>query len=153
MMAEMMYIVASPFKLKGKGTLAVSEFIFTLSLDLKWFSPDQARVVMDRAIRRGLLKQENDSLYPGFDIDRISVPPDFKPDFKKIIEHSVFDTILDRIIIATGAERKVVASEINRRYEKYGEIIDINVVALIVAKEKDAEIADLIEEVSARLFG
>ena len=147
-----MYSVSAPFKLKGKRKMPVSEFIFTLSLDLKWFSPDQARVVLEKAVKRGLLKQTDDTLEPVFDIDSVSVPPDYTPDFRKIVEVSPFDIIIDRIMAKTGKERREIVAEINRKYDEYGGMLEVSVIALIMAKELGIEISDVIGDICNYVF-
>ncbi len=148
-----MYSAVAPFKIKGRREMTVSEFIFSLSLDLKWFSPDQSRVVLEKAVKRGLLKQVNDTLEPVIDIDSISVPPDFTPDFRKIVEVSPFDIAVDRIVTKTGKDRKDIVAEINRKYEKYDGMLDAAVIALVIAKDMGIDISDMVDEVCDYVFG
>ena len=147
-----MYSVSAPFKLKGKRKMPVSEFIFTLSLDLKWFSPDQARIVLEKAVKRGLLRQTNDTLEPVFDIESVSVPSDYTPDFRKIVEASPFDILIDRIMAKTGKERREIVAEINRKYEEYGGMLEVSVIALVMAKELGVEISDIIGDICNYVF-
>jgi len=148
-----MYSAVAPFKIKGRREMTVSEFIFSLSLDLKWFSPDQSRVVLEKAVKRGLLKQVNDTLEPVIDVDSISVPPDFTPDFRKIVEVSPFDIVVDRIVTKTGKDRKDIVAEINRKYERYDGMLDATVIALVIAKDMGIDISDMVDEVCDYVFG
>ena len=48
-MSELTYTVSMPFKRRGKEALKDMEFVMALSMDLKWFTPDQAKSVLGEA--------------------------------------------------------------------------------------------------------
>ncbi len=150
---DLMYSGVAPFKIKGKKEMTISEFIFALSLDLKWFSPDQSRVVLEKAVKRGFIKQRDDTLEPGIDIDTVSIPPDFTPDFRKIMEITPFDIIVDRIVAKTGKDRKDIIAEINDKYEEYDRMLDASVIALVFAREMGIDVSDMVDEVCDYVFG
>ena len=48
--------VAVPFRQAGTDRLGEGAFVVALSLDREWFSPDQAKRLVDVAVGRGLLE-------------------------------------------------------------------------------------------------
>ncbi|MFC6725519.1 DUF2240 family protein, partial [Halobium palmae] len=63
--------VAVPFRQRGKQRMGEGEFVVALSLDRDWFSPDQAKRLIDVAAGRGLLDREDGDLVAGFDPSRV----------------------------------------------------------------------------------
>ncbi|HID44044.1 MAG TPA: DUF2240 family protein, partial [Archaeoglobaceae archaeon] len=51
-------VIAAAFKSKGKKVISKSELNYVLSFDLKWFTHEKSRQVVDVAIEKGLLKEE-----------------------------------------------------------------------------------------------
>jgi len=49
--------VAVPFQQAATRRLGEGEFVVALSLDREWFSPDQAKRLVDVAVGRGLLEE------------------------------------------------------------------------------------------------
>lgn len=74
-------ILAQPFKMLGKDAIKTLHFVFALSLDLRWFNPDEAKVVLNYGLDNGLLLQENDNIQPGFDCSMVVKPKGFVPSF------------------------------------------------------------------------
>ena len=80
-MSDLTYTVSMPFKRKGKDALKDMEFILALSLDLKWFNPEQAKIILSDAQNSGLLIREGELVHPSFDISKIEIPSGWKPDY------------------------------------------------------------------------
>ncbi len=142
-MTDMMKTVAMPFRKRGKNALKTSEFIFALSLDLGWFSPEQAKEVLNKAKNDGLVSIKDDEISPNFDFKTIDIPLGFKPDLKR--EQSIFERTIERIMI-TGLSRKEAIALVNKKQESMANLIGIEISALLVAKERDIDIEDLIDE-------
>ena len=142
-MTDMMKTVAMPFRKRGKNALKTSEFIFALSLDLGWFSPEQAKEVLNKAKNDGLVSIKDDEISPNFDFKTIDIPLGFKPDLKR--EQSIFERTIERIMI-TGLSRKESIALVNKKQESMANLIGIEISALLVAKERDIDIEDLIDE-------
>ena len=68
----MMQTVAMPFRKRGKNALTTSEFIFALSLDLGWFSPEQAKEFLNKAKNDGLVSIKDDEIKPNFDFKTLT---------------------------------------------------------------------------------
>ena len=72
-------IIAFVFKRSGKSELFYSDFYLTLSMDLNWFTPNDAKNFVNKAIESGLLERKDEKILPTFDIESINVPLGFYP--------------------------------------------------------------------------
>jgi len=150
-MSELTYTVSMPFKRKGKEQLKDMEFVMALSMDLKWFTPEQAKSVLSEAQRSGLLKRDGELVRPSFDISKIEIPSGFKPETVAIEKKTVFEKVIERIITSTGIEKRKVVSMINKKQEELSKQVVIEVSAILVAIENGVLVDDLIDEEYAAL--
>lgn len=144
--SDLTYTVSMPFLRKGKDALKDTEFVLALSIDLKWFNPEQAKTVLKDAEKSGLLKREGELIRPGFDISKVEIPSGFRPEPGIFEKKTIFDRITDRIILKTGIEKRKVIALINKRQEELGKQVLIEVSALLVALEHGIMVDDLIDE-------
>ena len=149
-MSDLTYTVSMPFLRKGKDALKDTEFVLALSIDLKWFTPEQAKAVLGDAEKAGLLKREGELIRPSFDISKVKIPPGFKPEPGE--KKSIFDRIIDRIILGTGIEKRKVVALINKKQEELSKQVVIEVSAILVAMEHGVMVDDLMEEEFTVLF-
>jgi len=147
-MTELMQTVAMPFRKRGKTILMTSEFIFALSLDLGWFSPEQAKEVLKSAKEAGLVTVKDDEIMPNFDAASIEIPFGFKPELSQLKKQPLFDKIID-LIMTTGASRKEAIALVNEKQERLKLVIEVT--ALLVAKERGVDISHLADEVYGSL--
>lgn len=145
-MSDLIYTVSMPFKIKGIDALEESAFIMFLSLDMNWFSPDQAKSILNEAKTTGLLKIEGCLLKPAFDLAGVEIPSGFKPDHSIFEIKTVFEKTIDRILIATGFEKRRIISMINKKQEELMKMVEIEVSAILVALENNVNVDDLIKE-------
>lgn len=150
-MSGLTYTVSMPFKRKGKEQLKDMEFVMALSMDLKWFTPEQAKSVLAEAQKSGLLKRDGDLVRPSFDISKIEIPSGFKPEAVAIEKKTVFEKVIERIITSTGIEKRKVVSMINKKQEELSKQVVIEVSAILVAIENGVLVDDLIDEEYAAL--
>ena len=142
--------VAVPFKQRATEQLGEGEFVVALSLDRDWFSPDQAKRLVDVAVGRGLVAEEDGDLRAQFDPADVTVPEGFTPDDSILREQSTFETALDGIV-AAGVEKQHAVAAINERQRALA--VTIEAAAVLVAKEHGAAVdgfaADVREELAA----
>lgn len=138
MMGELKRSIAVLFRRKGKDFLTESEFVFSASMELRWFSPKDAQRLLDVGISGGLLQRKNGSIFPTFDCAEIDVPIDYKPT-SEIFEHAakrnqdLFSEIVERIVKARSVPKREVVSRVNKKQELLG--IDVEPAALLVASD------------------
>ncbi len=165
-------VVAHVFRKKGKVT-SISEFVFALSLDLKWFSSDQAESVLANAEQRELVRITGEVVKPLFDIHSVEIPIDFRPDqsimdreersidatagkgealLEETEEASEERTVIDQVVeqLSGVKSKQEVIRLINDAQERLG-IVEMDAVALLVARTCGIDVSGMIDEVYDRL--
>lgn len=140
--------VAVPFRQQGKRRLGEGAFVVALSLDRDWFSPDQAKRLIDVAAGRGLLNREDGDVVAQFDPNEVSVPESFAPDASIIREQSTFETVLDRLV-AAGHEKQEVVATVNERQRELG--VTLEAAAILYARRNDVDVTDAAEKARVEL--
>lgn len=167
-MEELKNVVSAPFKKNLATFLPEKDFEFSLAFDLKWFSPKTASEVKARALEAGLLSLKDGVIIPCFDVDSVRLPHAFKPpenflELKEKPEKSgkashhkeeiSFEQILDFISADTGINKQRLVSEINSMQDQLSYLVDIRIVAIIVAKKFGCRIEGVYEKVSRSVLG
>jgi len=165
-MEELKRVISAPFKKNLAVSLSEKDFEFSLAFDLKWFSPKIASTVKDHALETGLLSLKDGALVPGFDVESVRLPHAFKPSENflegqensgkkpsSIREEISFEQILEFISADTGVNRQRLVSEINSMQDRLFYLVDIRIVALIVAKKFGCEIEAIFDKVSKSVLG
>jgi hypothetical protein len=132
--------VAAPFRQRGVDRMNESEFVVALSLDRDWFSPDQAKRLVDVATGEGLLDRDGDDIVASFDVGTVDVPEDFVPDESVIQERSVFEQVLESVV-DTGVEKQEAVADINRLQSELG--ITIEAAAVLYARRRGVDVGGL----------
>jgi hypothetical protein len=140
--------VAVPFRQHGTDRLGEGEFVVALSLDREWFSPDQAKRLIDIAAGRGLLEREGGDLIAAFDPGSVEVPEGFTPDESILQSQSTFERLLESIV-ASGVEKQEAVAGVNRLQRDLG--ITIEAAAVCYARRRDVDIGALGDEVQRGL--
>ena len=135
-MSELQKSIAVLYKSKGREELTEKEFVFSASMDLRWFSPKDAQKLMDAGLSGGFLERRNGSLVPTFDYMGVTVPVDYKPPKAALEEGAkkntdLFTEIVEAIVKAKSVPKREVVSKVNKEQEMLG--IDIEPAALLVA--------------------
>ncbi|HII81544.1 MAG TPA: DUF2240 family protein [Methanosarcina sp.] len=167
-MEELKNVVSAPFKKNLAASLPEKDFEFSLAFDLKWLSPKTASEVKDRALEAGLLSLKDGVLVPCFDVDSIRLPHAYRPpeNFLELKEKTgknknsgrhreeiSFEQILDFISADTGINKQRLVSEINSMQDQLSYLVDIRIVALIVAKKFGCKIEGILDKVSRTVLG
>ncbi len=146
-MDELSLAVALPFKKNSTNSLSIKDFEFTLSFDLRWMSPEQASRLRDRAIMASLLGIEGGNLVFKKDLDSIEVPADFKPSGDIFLQKSLLDKIMDKLTVTSRKSKKEIVSLINSKQEHMEGLINIEVAALLVAKDLEISVDEFYDPV------
>jgi hypothetical protein len=131
--------VAVPFRQEGRDRLGDGEFVVALSLDRDWFSPDQAKRVVDVALGRGLLERDDGELVATFDPDSVDVPEEFEPDADVLREQSAFEQVLD-VLTDEGVEKQAAVAGINELQRELG--LTIEAAAVVYARREGVDVGD-----------
>ncbi len=145
---EKAYLVAMPFKKRGKKSLKVSDFIFALSLDLKWGPPEKARALLREAEAEGMIKIEGDLVHASFEVGDVEIPLGFKP----TADDGILDRAIRLITSQTEMSKKEVVALANQRQESLKRLVDLDAVVLLVAREMGLDVSDLAKEAYEHLL-
>lgn len=136
-MSELQRSIAVLFRRKGKEVLTEREFVFSASMDLRWFSPKEAQKMMDAGLAGGHLRKVDGNLLPTFEFGEIDVPIDYRPAPEMLKEaprkrpRDLFSEIIDTISRSKSVSKREVVSKVNKKQEMLG--IDVEPAALLVA--------------------
>ncbi|MFB6167342.1 MAG: DUF2240 family protein [Haloferacaceae archaeon] len=141
-------VAAVPFRDAGTDRVGEGEFVVALSLDRDWFSPDQAKRVVDVAAGRGLVERDDNDVVAAFDPTDVRVPDDFAPDESVLREGSVFEQILDRVV-AAGEEKQAAVAAINDRQRELG--VTAEAAAVLYARRHGVDVSEAAARAAADL--
>lgn len=149
-------VVSTPFKKKGKESVGKRAFVFSLALDLNWFSLDEAKQVIEIAKEKNLLKEEDDNVFPNFSIEDANASLSFQPNSGFIEEikkekDSLLSQIVDRIQEKEDLTKKEIISGSNEIQNKMEKLVDIEVATLLFAKEIKVDVSDLVDRKLSQL--
>lgn len=78
-MSDLVRALAFAFRRKGADALPGTDLRLMLAYDLRWFAPEDAKRVVQRARELGLLAEADGVVRPTFDPARVEVPVNFRP--------------------------------------------------------------------------
>jgi hypothetical protein len=156
-MTDELFVIAAPFKRRGKSVLTRAEFLFALSLDLKWYRKEDAESILRCAVEKGVMICEGDKVKAKFDLNAVNLPQNFKPpgvsSLFKTGHGDVFEQIIDRIASGKNMKREEIIPLINKKHETVYRMIEMDVAALWAARELGVDVRDLTDGVWKKLFG
>jgi len=137
-MNDLQKSIALLFARKGKESLTEREFVFSASMDLRWFSPREAQRLLDAGISGGYLERRNGSIAPTFDVRDANLPLDYRPG-RSVIDQTaavqqqkdLFIEMVEQIARTKSVPKREVVSKVNRKQEMLG--IDVEPAVLLVA--------------------
>ncbi|QCC51600.1 DUF2240 family protein [Halapricum salinum] len=131
--------VAAPFVQSGTDRLGRSDFVVALSLDRDWFSPDQAKRLLDVAEGEGLLDTEDGEVVATFDVGSVSIPEDFVPEESILRQRTTFERVLDAVVEA-GTEKQAAVAAINGLQSDLG--VTLEAAAVVYARRQGLAVTD-----------
>jgi len=159
MNSEIKIIISFLFKRSGKEELTASDLYLPLSMDLKWFSPKEAKDFVNSALLQNFLIKKGDRIKPNFDCKKIAVPVGFYPS-KQIFEEEtdmvneerqdVVKLIIGQIVEKTEQDEQGVFEEIKEVSNEKN--ISLEVAALLVSREYDIVISIFLDQVEDKIF-
>lgn len=140
--------VAVPFKQRGTDRLGEGEFVVALSLDRDWFSPDQAKRLIDVAAGRGLVAREDGDVVASFDPAAVSVPEEYEPDQSVLREQSAFERMLDALV-AAGHDKQEAVAGVNELQRELA--VSVEAAAAVYAKRRGVDVSDAAAKAASEL--
>ena len=134
--------VAAPFRQRGVEQLPESEFVVALSLDRDWFTPDQAKRLVDVATSEGLLERDDGDLVATFEPAEVTIPEGFTPEESILRARSTFERVLDAVVQQGGQKQDAVAA-INRLQGELG--VPLEAAAVVYARRRGVDVSEFAE--------
>lgn len=131
--------VAAPFQGAGTDRIEESRFVVSLSLDRGWFSPDQAKRLIDLAVSEGLLERTENGLEATFAVESTDIPEEFSPDEELLTARSPFERVLETIV-DHGVGKRTAVARINELQGELG--VTIEVAAVIFARRGGIDVSE-----------
>ncbi len=131
--------IAAPFREEGSREMGESAFVVALSLDRDWFSPDQAKRLVDVAASEGLLERADGQVAAQFDPQETAVPEGFRPDESILRERSTFERVLGELVEA-GEEKQSAVAAVNGLQSELG--VTIEAAAVLYAHGKGIDMTE-----------
>ena len=157
--SEVKIIFAFLFKRSGKQKLSFSDLYLNLSIDLNWFTPEDAKKFVNEALKKKFLIKEKDLIRPSFDIETVSVPVGFYPSTKVFLEEKPIEIkeeadLLSKIIKRISGNLNVKEQKILHKIKKIEEEKNVTteVAALLFGKENNLDLSDFFEEIENKIF-
>jgi hypothetical protein len=129
--------VAAPFRQRGVERIGENEYVVALSLDRDWFSPDQAKRLIDVATGQGLLSRDDGTLVVEFDPGDVTIPENFVPDESILQEQSTFEQVLD-LVVTDGVEKQEAVASINRLQSELA--VTVEAAAVVYARRRGLDV-------------
>ncbi|MEF8777828.1 MAG: DUF2240 family protein [Natronomonas sp.] len=131
--------ITAPFREEGSREMGESAFVVALSLDRDWFSPDQAKRLVDVAASEGLLRRVDGRLEAQFDPQETTVPEGFRPEESILQKRSTFERVLD-VLVEAGEEKQSAVAAVNGLQSDLG--VTIETAAVLYAHRQGIDIEE-----------
>jgi hypothetical protein len=159
MVSDAEIIIAFLFKRSGKSNISYSEVYLTLSMDLNWFTPEDAKAFVNTALKQKLLTKKGELISSNFDYDNIVVPVGFYPSrilFDKEEEKRIEkeEDVLNQIIRRIGEKTKLNEQQITGKIDSIAKEKNLTkeIAALLVGKEYNIKLDDFFDEVEKKII-
>lgn len=159
MNSEIKIIISFLFKRSGKEELTASDLYLSLSMDLKWFSPREAKDFVNSALLKKLLIKKGEYIKPNFDYKKIVVPFNFYPskqtveeDKDKVKEEKkgVVKLIIEKIIEKAEKDEQNVFDEIREMSNEKN--ISLDVAALLISRKYGIIVRTFFDQIEDKLL-
>lgn len=154
MAEELRLTLAALFQQKGRDRVAEKDFVYHVSMRLRWFEPGDAQKLLQAGLDVGLLAMRDGEVGPTFDPASVEVPIGFAPS-RGVLKASapqedLLRSVLDTIATSSGETPRTILSEVNAVQDRLG--CDIEVAAFVVARERGCDISRLLPRLDALLL-
>ncbi|MDD1676003.1 MAG: DUF2240 family protein [Methanomicrobiales archaeon] len=146
-------VLAAPFRHTRKERLQKNDFIFYLALDRKWMNREQATLLIERAVEKGLLSFVDGWITPLFDVNAVTIPLGYRPPPNLLLKTEPEQELLARIAAATGRPVTEITAEMNRLIdENFGGKLRVEAAGVILAKKYRVPFEDLLDRLKEQVM-
>lgn len=161
---ELTVCAAAYFRSIGKDVTTPEEFVMGTSLELKWMSPSDSKLLLAAMVREGVVVQKDGYVRPAADLGSIDLPLAYRPpkgfveslhaksqtSEKKALSKAesdpadVFPALMSRAVEA-GIDRRDFIQNCNRIQKRLD--IEIGVAGLIVLRDAGVDVSPYLDAV------
>ncbi len=157
---ELTVCAAAFFRSIGKDVTTSDEFVMISSLELKWMSPSDVKILLKNLLAAGILEKKGEYIRPAKDLSSVDLPLAYKPSRdvlkpvqatpapapapKKEAEPDLFH-ILMGVASENGIQTKDFVPACSKIQKRLG--IDISAAALLVLRDKGVDITPYVGQV------
>ncbi|HVM45509.1 MAG TPA: DUF2240 family protein [Candidatus Thermoplasmatota archaeon] len=153
-MSDLARAIAFAYRRKGVDAMPGGDLRLLLAYDLRWFAPEDAKRVVQRAIEVGLLRDESGALRPAFDARGIDIPLNFRPSLDVLDEAA--PPVAPPAAPAPPPARAPPASDVEKAAEderrRRGLRLGIDVARLVVRRRAGDDVKADAAALEARLL-
>ncbi len=157
MVSQAELVIAFVFNRSGKTELSFSDMYLTLSMELNWFTPEDAKDFLEKAIEEKILTKKNNQIRPSFDISKIEIPVGYAPKGKlfekkkgeKQKDVSLLDQMVNKIAEDSKEDKERIYEEIRQIKEEKNIKKEIAALVLLSKYERlsDSLYTDIKKEI------
>lgn len=165
---ELTVCAAAYFRSIGKDVSTADEFTMGVSLDLKWMSPSDAKLLLSALTKAGCVTQRDGFVRPAMDPGSVEVPLAYRPP-KELVESlhaksqtsvpapaaetgpqnaDVFPRLMD-VAVSNGMQRRDFIQSCNKIQKRLD--IEVAVAALIVLRDAGVDVSPYLDDVYGSL--
>lgn len=150
--------IAFLFKRSGKESLNFSDLYLNLSMELNWFTPEDAKEFVNMSIKQKLLTKKEELIKPNFDFNKIVVPVGFIPSKKifekKEVEENKDEDLLGKIVRELVEKTKLDEKQVIEKIESLSEERNLikEVAALLLAKDHNMSFKELYKLIEGKII-
>jgi len=157
--SEVKIIITFIFKRSGKQKLTFSDLYLTLSMDLNWFTPEDAKKFVNEALEKNFLIKKKDLIKPYFDIEKVKIPVGFYPSKRVFIHDEAINikeesNLLSQIVNTIAEHLNTKEQNISNKIKKIEEEkkVTTEVAALLLGKENNIDLSKFFEKIENKIF-
>ena len=155
---ELTLCAAAFFRSIGKDVTTSDEFVMISSLELKWMSPSDSKLLLKTLLSEGIVEKKGEYLRTAEDLSGLDLPLAYKPSpellqrlhtASKAPEKKEGETDLFHVLMNIANSNGIptrdfvpACSRIQKRLD-----IDITVAALIVLRDNGVDVSDFVNSV------
>ena len=150
-------MISSLYKRKGKDVVSARDLELLASMELRWFDPNDARKILERAISLGLLQDSGDGLKTTFDHTSVELPLGFRPP-KNLLDtledesESIFMQLVNQISMTTSQKPEDIIADINQKQANTEGYLTLEVLAILYGKSKGVDVDRFVPMVKSKLL-
>ena len=158
--SEKEIIISFLFKRSGKELLKFSDLYLALSMELNWFTPDDAKSFISLALKEEILTKKDDLIKPNFDYEHTDIPTGFTPSksvFEKkkgekqvVKDDSLIQIMINKLVEKSNIEKSQILKEIETlAKERY---LTEEVASLLIGKKYNINFENLYKRVEESII-